>query len=190
MRKREPMDETVRSPSSPQQNNGLQGSGPNLSNIPLRVWAFALIVATLLFGLFGFWGLYLFRGRFGAQGPTPTAIIWTPTASATPIDTPTPLPTRTPEGEVLGGATPTPSADIATGGYVRVTGTGGYGLSLREGPGANYTRADIASDGEVFVVVEGPRTASGSPWWRIRDPDNEERYWWAIANYLQPFEHP
>jgi hypothetical protein len=71
-----------------------------------------------------------------------------------------------------------------------VTGTGGYGLSLREGPGENYARRDVAADGEVFIVVEGPQTAAGSPWWRIRDPENEARTWWAIANYLEPTEHP
>jgi hypothetical protein len=154
----------------------------------LRVWVFALLAAILLFALFGFWGLYLFRGRFGAPGPTPTAIIWTPTASPTPAATATPVPTETPDGAEPG--TPTPSADIIIGGYIQVTGTGGYGLSLREGPGANATRVDIAAEGEVFIVVEGPRTVAGSPWWRIRDPENEERVWWAIGNYLEPVEHP
>jgi hypothetical protein len=48
----------------------------------------------------------------------------------------------------------------------------------------------VATEGEVFIVVEGPQTAGGSPWWRIRDPENEERFWWAIGNYLQPVEHP
>jgi hypothetical protein len=49
---------------------------------------------------------------------------------------------------------------------------------------------DVAAEGEVFIIVEGPQTAGGSPWWRIRDPENEERSWWAIGNYLQPVEHP
>jgi uncharacterized protein YraI len=71
-----------------------------------------------------------------------------------------------------------------------VAGTGDYGLSLREGPGANYARVDVAAEGEVFIVVEGPQTAGGSPWWRIRAPENEERFWWAIGNYLQPIDHP
>ncbi len=160
--------------------------------IPLRVWVFAFVAAILLFALVGFWALYLFRGRhtYRAQGPTPTAIIWTPTPSPTPATVPTPTPTETaPTGEP-DASTPTASTDITIGAYVKVAGTAGYGLSLREGPGANYARMDIANEGEVFIVVEGPQTAGGSPWWRVRDPDDEERTWWAVANYLQPVEHP
>ncbi|NIP94928.1 MAG: SH3 domain-containing protein, partial [Akkermansiaceae bacterium] len=86
--------------------------------------------------------------------------------------------------------TPTVSPEIAIGRYVRVTGTGGYGLSLRSGPGENYTRMDVALDGEVFVVVDGPTVTAGSGWWKIRDSENEEREWWAIGNFLEPVDHP
>lgn len=184
------MDETLRSPRTGPGEREERKARPSWSEIPLRVWAFALLAAVLLFALFGFWALYLFRGHFGAPGPTPTAIIWTPTPSPTPLASPTPTPTLPPAAEDPGAATPTASADIAIGGYVKVTGTAGYGLSLREGPGANYARMDVAAEDEVFIVVEGPRTAAGSPWWRIQDPKNEERTWWAIGNYLQPIEHP
>jgi hypothetical protein len=49
---------------------------------------------------------------------------------------------------------------------------------------------DVASEGEVFIVVEGPTVAGDSPWWKIRDPEDEERVWWAVGNYLKPVEHP
>lgn len=193
MRDPEPMDETIRSPRS-RRRRSAGGGGANWSEIPPRVWAFALVAAILLFALFGFWALYLFRGSFGAQGPTPTAIIWTPTPTATPIATLTPTPTEATDedgdGDGEGAATPTVSPDIAIGRYVQVSGTGGYGLSLREGPGANYTRVDVAAEGEVFIVVEGPHTTAGSPWWRIRDPENEQRVWWVVGNYLEPVEQP
>jgi len=182
-------DETVPSRRISREDRGpTDRSG--FSQIPLRVWIFAFVAGVLLFALFGFWALYLFRGRLGAQGPTPTAIIWTPTPSPTPAASATPTPTEPAGTEEPGAATPTASPDITIGGYVKVAGTGGYGLSLREGPGANYARMDVAVEGEVFIVVEGPRTAAGSPWWSVRDPDNEERTWWAIGNYLQPIEHP
>jgi len=184
------MEETVPSHRADQARSAERGNRLSLAQIPIRVWVFALIAAILLFALFGFWGLYLFRGSLGAGGPTPTAIIWTATPSPVPSVSPTPTATETPAGEETGGATPTASGAIAIGGYVKVTGTGDYGLSLREGPGANYARMDVAAEGEVFIIVEGPQTAGGSPWWRIRDPENEERSWWAIGNYLQPVEHP
>jgi hypothetical protein len=183
------MDETV--PSRRYDRSDDRGGVSSVSQIPARVWVFAIVAALLLFTLFGLWALYLFRGRFGAQGaPTPTAIIWTPTPSPIPAASPTPTPTETMAAEGPDAATPTASADLVIGGYVKVAATGGYGLSLREGPGANYARMDVAAEGEVFIVMEGPRTAAGSPWWRVRDPDNEERTWWAIGNYLQPIEHP
>jgi hypothetical protein len=184
------MDETVPSGRVDRANGRATEGRSTVSQIPPRVWAFAFVAAILLFALFGLWALYLFRGRFSAPGPTPTAIIWTPTPSPTPAITDTPTPTGTAASETPNEATPTASADITIGGYVTVVGTAGYGLSLREGPGANYARMDVAAEEEVFIVVEGPQTAGGSPWWRIRDPDNEERTWWAIGNYLQPVEHP
>lgn len=190
MRDHQPLDETVRSRAvRADEGDKRELGGMNWSGIPPRVWAFAVVAVILLLGLFGFWGLYLFRGRLGASGPTPTAIIWTPTPSPTTRATDTPTANETAVGEP-GEATPAPSDDIVIGGYVKVSGTGGYGLSLRDGPGANYTRMDIAAEDEVFIVVEGPKTAGGDPWWRIRDPDDEDRTWWAIGNYLQPVAHP
>lgn len=184
------MEETVPSPRADRSSNAEETDQPSLTQIPTRVWFFALIAGILLFALFSLWGLYLFQGSLGASGPTPTAIIWTATPTPVPAATPTPTPTQTPTGEEPSGATPTPSSDISIGGYVQVEGTSGYGLSLREGPGANYARVDVAAEGEVFIVVEGPQTAAGSPWWRIRAPENEERFWWAVGNYLQPIDHP
>ena len=190
MRDPRDLNETIRSPRSRPEERDSNGAGKRWSEIPPRVWAFAIVAAILLFALFGLWGLYLFPGRLGAQAPTPTAIIWTPTASPTPAASPTPTPTDPVPTEDAEGATPTAATDITIGGYVEVTGTGGYGLSLREGPGANAARADIAADGEVFIVVEGPQTVAGSPWWKIRDPENEARTWWAVGNYLHPIDHP
>lgn len=184
------MDETLPSGGSDPGGDGREKDASSVSQIPLHVWAFAFVAAILLFALFGFWALYLFRGQLGAQGPTPTAIIWTPTPSPIPAVSPTPTPTEPPATEESDGGTPTASPDIAIGGYVKVTGTAGYGLSLREGPGATYTRVDIAAEDEVFVVVDGPQTVTGSPWWKLRDPKNEARTWWAIGNYLQPIEQP
>jgi len=188
MRDFESMEETVRSPRARMDGPSGPGGG-NWSEIPPRVWIFAVLAAALLFALFGFWALYLFRGRFGAQGPTPTAIIWTPTASPPPTATATPAATAE-DDEVGADVTPTASEEIAVGTYVQVAGTGGYGLSLREGPGANYARLAVAADGQVFLVVDGPQVSAGSPWWEIRDPDDEAQSWWAVGNYLQPTEHP
>lgn len=189
-----PTDEAMRSSGTRpgQDQNG--ETGPAWGDIPSRVWIVAVIAAVLLFALFGFWGLYLFRGRFGSQeAPTPTAIIWTlaPSPTSSPAAASAlPTPTLTAAPEEPEAETPTSTSDIAVGGQVQVSGTGGLGLSLREGPGANYTRMGVAAEGEIFVVVEGPHMTADSPWWRIRDPDDPDREWWAIGNYLEPVAQP
>ena len=166
------------------QRGGRQGQGGRSRGgpIPLWVWFLGLIVTLLLLVVCGLWALYGLRGRWAVVGPTPTPIIWTPTPLPVPTATPTPTP--------VAGATPTVSPEIAVGRYVRVTGTEDSGLSLREGPGENYPRVDIALEGEVFIVIEGPQESAGVVWWRIRDPDGEKKDWWAAGNYLEPIEHP
>lgn len=166
--------------AEPYYDEGEDAARSGLAAIPLSVWGLGFVVALLVLVVCGLWLLYLLRGQVAVGGPTPTPIIWTPTPAATP----TPPPTDTAE------PTPTVSPDIAIGRYVRVTGTEGYGLSLREGPGGSYTRMDVALEGEVFIVVEGPTVVAGSQWWKVRDLDNEQREWWAIGNFLEPVEHP
>ena len=151
---------------------------------PIGVWILGGLVAVLALAVCGLWALYLLRGQIAAAGPTPTLILWTPTPVPTPAASPAPTSTKPPD------STPTISPDIAIGRYVQVVGTGGYGLSLRSGPGENYTRMDVALEGEILVVVDGPTAASGSEWWKIQDRENVEREWWAVGNFLQPVDHP
>jgi hypothetical protein len=184
------LDETVPSRRADRSSSRRAATTSSLAQIPARVWVFAFFAAILLFALCGLWALYLFRGRFAAQSPTPTAIIWTPTPSPSPPASPSPPPTESTSGDEPAGATPTASTDITIGRYVEIADTGGYGLSLRSGPGVDYARMDVASEGERFVVVEGPAVAGGTPWWKIRDPEDEQRVWWAAGNYLRPVENP
>ena len=143
-------------------------------------WILGLLVVLATLAICGLWALYLMRGQIASAGPTPPPIIWTPTTAPSP----TPPPTKTAE------PIPTTSPDVAIGRHVQVAGTGGYGLNLRSGPGEDYTRMDVALEGEVFVVTDGPTVSGGSQWWRLRDSENEEREWWAIANFLEPVDHP
>jgi hypothetical protein len=177
------MDETV--PSRQAEPGPSGATGDSRATIPLRVWALGFIMLLLMAALGGLWGLYLLRGHLAVNSPTPTLIIWTPTPA--PIATPTASPTETPTSTPT---IPPPASGIAVGRYVQVVNTGGYGLSLREGPGANYARMDVALDGETFVVVDGPTAAGDSEWWKLRDPENEEREWWAAGNFLESVEQP
>ena len=167
--------------------SGRQGGGAraNRASVPVVVWFLGAAVVVLALAVSGLWALYLLRGQVTNSGPTPTPIIWTPTAAPTLAATTTPTPTQ----EVV-EPTPTISPDIAIGRYVKVVGTGGYGLSLRSGPGENYTRMDVALEEEIFVVVDGPTASAGAEWWKIQAYENPERVWWAVGNFLQPVEHP
>jgi hypothetical protein len=158
------------------------GEGEGSTGIPARVWILGVLVGLVALAAFAVWGLVFFGGQLAADEPTPTPIIWTATPAAT--STPEVVPTET---DV---PIPTTSPDIAIGRYVRVTGTGDVGLSLRSGPGANYDRMDIAAEGEVFIVVDGPRQAGGYDWWMLRDPDDEARQWWGAGNFLEPVDSP
>lgn len=151
-------------------------------SIPAFIWALALAALTLALASCGLWALYLLRSQRTAGAPYPTPIIWT--ATPPPTIPPTPSPTWTPE------PTPTASPEIAIGRYVRVSGTGGAGVSIRQEPDTGSPRLSIGQEGEIFIVVSGPRAAGGYTWWLIRDPADETRQGWAVANYLQPVEHP
>jgi len=179
------MDETVPS-RRVGADHGDAGSDAQegLAAIPARAWILGGVAMLLALMVCGLWALYLLRGRVATGGPTPTPIIWTPTPVPVLAASPTPPPAEAAE------PTPTISPDVSIGRYVRVAGTGGYGLSLRSGPGETYVREDVALEGEVFIVVDGPTVSGGSEWWQIRDPENEEREWWAVGNFLEPVAHP
>jgi hypothetical protein len=176
-------DDTIPTPRArPSGASGDRGSGGGRTPVPIGVWVLGGIVALLAVAVCGLWAVYLLRDQVSTGGPTPTPIIWTPTVVPTQAITPTPTPTEEP--------TPTISPDVAIGRYVKVVGTGGYGLSLRAGPGENYTRMDVALEGEVFIVVDGPTVSGDSEWWKVQDRENLEREWWAVGNFLEPVDHP
>ncbi len=132
-----------------------------------------VIVAIIIIG--GAW-FFMTRPPVEPAGPRPTAVFRT----ATPTLTPTPLPTPTPPS--------VPSGELGRGVRTQVTGTGSAGLSLRENPGTGTERIDVASDGEIFLVVAGPEEADGYTWWLLRDENDPQREGWAAATYLTPIE--
>ncbi len=124
---------------------------------------------------------------------TPTAlpaVVATPTlASAASVPTPTPKavpPTATPKPAA---AAPT---EIKVGGYVKISTTGGTGVSLRAGPGTNNARLLVVTDAEVVMpVVGGPKDDEQGEkddagkvyqWWYVRSPEGTEG--WARADLL------
>jgi len=155
---------------------GREGSAVALS---IGAWAMAGLALVLLLALTGLWALYLFHGRIAEPAPRAAPIVWTPTPSATPVATLPPASTEAPP-------TPTVAPALEVGQYVQVIQTGGYGLNLRAGPGTEHEIERVAPDGEIFLAVEGPVAADGFEWWRVQDPADSARTWWAVGDFLQP----
>ena len=171
--------------------NNRQATGSarrNAAAIPPYVWILALVVLLLAAVACGLWAVYALRLQQPLGGPTPTPIIWT----ATPPPTSPPLPTPT----MAPAATPTLPAEMAIGRYVQVVGTEGVGVNLRQEPDVNSVRISpdiaigVAQEGEIFVLVGGPRQVAEYTWWQLRDPDNEARQGWAVGTYLQLVDNP
>jgi len=181
------MDETAPSRRvEPESDAAERADQPGPTVVSAGVWMLGSLSGVLALALCGLWGLYLLHGRAAAGRPSPVPIIRTATTAPTPVVDRS----ATPDAGTQPEADTGPAPAVAIGDRVRVTGTGGYGLSLREGPGESYTRMEIAMEGEVFIVVDGPMMAGGSEWWKIRDHEDEAREWWAAASFLEPVAKP
>lgn len=154
----------------------------DLAAIPPIAWVLAAVVLLLAAMACGLWAMTALGGRLFPAGPSPTPIIWTVTPVPTTV--PSAVPTDMP------APTPTISPEIAVGRYVRVTGTEGAGVSLRQDPDVGSPRLGIGYEDEVFVAIDGPREVGGYTWWLVRDPDDEAQRGWVVANYLEPVDHP
>jgi hypothetical protein len=143
----------------------------------------ALGVTTALCIVFAMWA-------WVTQPPAPTAfsplnaavtIIPPPTATPTPLVSPTPDPSRVAPGDASG---------IVVNGYVQISGTEGEGLRLRSAPGLGGEQLFLGYDSEVFQVRDGPQTVDGYTWWYLVAPYDEGRAGWAAANYLAVIPPP
>lgn len=148
------------------------------------VFASAILLALALFGTIVF---MLWYSRPAVESAVPvTAVLNVLSApTATPLP---PTPTSTPP------ATPTipapPSGEIAIGGYVQITGTGGNGLRLRSAAGLEQPMRLLGAEDEIFLVLDGPQELDGYEWWYLEGPYDASRSGWAVANYLEAIQGP
>lgn len=104
------------------------------------------------------------------------------------VSLPTPiLITVTPvEGQPTAPVSETPAVvgQFKSGDVVRVTGTGGFDLRLRSGPGTLYETLKLVAEGTQLEIVGEPRQADNYLWWPVRDPVDGKQGWVA-ADYLE-----
>lgn len=107
-----------------------------------------------------------------------------------PSATSTVAPTGTPS---IFTATPAPGAGtggIYTGAVVKITGTGGDGLRLRSNPGLSGQILFIASEGDLYLITDGPVEGDGYSWWRMVSQSNSSIEGWGVMDFLEPVEEP
>mgnify|MGYP001561775171 CR=1 FL=1 len=164
---------------------------------PLYVpwWVFALVTLIVAGLTCGLWGVVLMtRGSAStANSPTPTPIFVVITATPTLAaqgGTPAPV-TITPAFVLTSTGSsglptdiPNLGVGISMGSLIEVAGTEGFGLTVRQGPGKDYAYLFVALDGERFEVKDGPRQADEFIWWYIVDPDDPNRFGWAVSNFM------
>lgn len=111
--------------------------------------------------------------------PIPTATI--PVNPPTPTVAPTATTAATPDRSVA-------PDEITVGYYATVVGTGGVGVTVRNGPNTSNLPVVVASEGSYLLVMEGPTPGGNYQWWRIRLGDGTEG--WVAGDFLSPSAAP
>lgn len=100
-------------------------------------------------------------------------------------DTPT---TATKDDETILSATATTDGrlqNFSKGLKVKIHGTGGDGLRIHQEPGENSPTIYLASEGDLFIIENGPTLTGGYIWWKIKSLLNEKISGWAAEDFLQ-----
>jgi hypothetical protein len=141
----------------------------------------AALAGVLIMALFA----WIWFSRPAAAALSPAVVTLIPGPTSTPLIPPTatvsllPVPT----------ATALPN-QIAIGGYVKIDGTDGLGLRLRNAPGLQSELLFLGNDSEVFKVKDGPVQADDLTWWYLEAPYDITRVGWAAADYLSVVSSP
>jgi uncharacterized protein YgiM (DUF1202 family) len=109
-------------------------------------------------------------GSFSFLPPEPSES--TPESTTIPLALrPTPLPTAVPL--------------MVVGAHMRVQTAKGEFLNLREGAGKQFAVITMLKDGAHVTLLEGPTTADGYRWWRVRTSARREGWVVEVIDGLQ-----
>lgn len=137
--------------------------------IHLPRWGWALVAVVLIIGVIG-----SLRGS-SSSNPAPAAKETPSTAAPT-------APVSKPAAAEKPTAAPAPPTATLAPAQLRVTGTGGQGLSIRRTPGGE--RIKVWPDGALMVDLVDLADVAGQQWRKVRDPDGNEG--WAADEFLLP----
>ena len=151
------------------------------------VIAGAVIFSCILFFVFTL-SVILLRTEAKVETPATAELVVIPSTSGVHASA---VPTLAPV--VTDKENPTSNLDpgeIGVGAHVKVAGTGGEGLRLRDKPGLEGDVRLLGGETEVFIVNEGPLEVDGYTWWYLVGSYDETRQGWAAADYLSIVDNP
>lgn len=166
------------------------------SGLYLPWWTLLIMLIFVGAAAVGAWAVVgMIGGDVLPGGQTPIMIVVTATFTVGPPAPPTPIPqppTDIPP-VILPTIAPTttlPPGEFRAGVTVEVVGVGIDGLNVRAGPGVSADIRFRANDGDRFVILSGPQTASGLEWWELQSAADATRRGWAARPYLQQVTSP
>ena len=114
---------------------------------------------------------------------TPLAT-WTPGATSTPPPPANPTPEPAPPAEEAAPADPNAPAPagLGSGSQVKVSGTDGFGVNMREGSGVTFGIVETIADETTLEIIDGPVEADGYTWWQVRIEDGREG--WVVQDFI------
>jgi uncharacterized protein YgiM (DUF1202 family) len=74
---------------------------------------------------------------------------------------------------------------MVVGAHMRVQTAKGEFLNLREGAGKQFAVITMLKDGAHVTLLEGPTTADGYRWWRVRTSARREGWVVEVIDGLQ-----
>ena len=80
--------------------------------------------------------------------------------------------------------TPNLPGVFSVGMYVHISKTRGDGLRIRSLAGFDGIPIYLGSEGEEFVIVEGPEINEGKIWWKIVSISNPQKIGWSVQDYF------
>ena len=146
----------------------------------------AIMVALLLI-VVTFGAIWLSRPDVTSPRQTTPMLNVLRVPTATPV-----IPTETPSADLTPTApgSGSPAGDIFIGAQIEIRGTGGDGLRVRRIPGLAGNIQFVASEGETFIVADGPEEVDGYVWWRLYAVEDESRSGWAVSEFMEVVTAP
>ena len=73
---------------------------------------------------------------------------------------------------------------FSIGAYVKIANTQGAGLKIRPNPGTGGEVSFIASDGDLFTIIDGPDERNGYAWWKLEGFEDNSLVGWGASDYF------